>query len=243
MNLQRRDSKGKEAGHMTESIKLEASLACANLRNLEEDIRQLEQARIDYFHFDMMDGRFVPNFGLDFAMLGVVKDLSETEIVCHLMIEEPERYIDRTASYQPAFIVIHAEATPHLQRVLRQIRDSGVKPGIALNPATPLSSLNYILDDIDLVTVMTVNPGFAGQELVPATIRKLADIRQLIDDAGYSHIALEVDGNVSFWNIPAMVASGATMLVGGTSSIFSPAHTIADAVAKVRELSKPGTVH
>jgi ribulose-phosphate 3-epimerase len=125
---------------------------------------------------------------------------------------------------------------------LRQIRDAGVRPGIALNPATPLSCLSYILDDIELITVMTVNPGFAGQEAVPAAIRKVADIRKLIDDAGYSHIEIEVDGNVSFQNIGVMVASGATMLVGGTSSVFSRGHTIGEAVAKVRDLSRPRTV-
>jgi ribulose-phosphate 3-epimerase len=237
----RQEKKG-ETRCMKRTVKLEASLACANLKNLEEDIRQLERAEIDFFHFDIMDGRFVPNFALDFAVLDAVRELSDTEVVCHLMIEEPERYIDRTATYEPAFISIHAEATPHVQRALRQIRDSGVRPGIALNPATPLSCLSYILDDIELITVMTVNPGFAGQELVPAAIRKLADIRKLIDDAGYSHIELEVDGNVSFQNIPVMVASGATMLVGGTSSVFSQGHTIGEAVAKVRELSGPRTV-
>lgn len=221
---------------MKRTVKLEASLACANLKNLEHDIQQLEEAKIDYFHFDMMDGRFVPNFALDFAVLGAVRELSKTEVVCHLMIEEPERYIERAASFAPAFISIHAESTPHVQRVLQQIRNTGVKPGIALNPATPIASLPYILDDIDLVTVMTVNPGFAGQVLVPATIRKLADVRKLIDDEGYTHIELEVDGNVSFENIPVMMASGATMLVGGTSSVFSKDYTIGEAVAKVRGL-------
>ena len=222
---------------MKRTVKVEASIACANLKNLEEDIRQLEQAGIDYFHFDIMDGKFVPNFALDFAVLGAVRESSKTDVICHLMIEEPERYIDRAAGFAPAFISIHAEATPHVQRVLQQIRKTGVRPGIALNPATPISALTYILDDIDLVTVMTVNPGFAGQELVPATIRKLGDIRKLIDDAGYTQIELEVDGNVSFQNIPVMIAAGATMLVGGTSSVFCRGYTISEAVAKVKSLA------
>lgn len=221
---------------MNRTVKLEASLACANFGNLQMDIQQLEEARIDYFHFDMMDGRFVPNFALDFSILAAVRDLSNTDVICHLMIEEPERYIDRAASFRPAFISIHAEATPHVQRALQQIRNSGVKPGIALNPATPVTALNYILDDIDLVTVMTVNPGFAGQALVPATIRKLADVRKFLDDEGYSHVEVEVDGNVSFMNIPTMITAGATLLVGGTSSVFSPDYTISEAVAKIRGL-------
>jgi ribulose-phosphate 3-epimerase len=219
---------------MKTSIKLEASLACANLRNLQEDIRQLDEANVEYFHFDMMDGRFVPNFALDFTLLQVVKEMSRTPLVCHLMIDEPERYIERTARFDPAFISIHFEATRNVQRVLQLIRRSGAKAGIALNPATPTSALSYILDDIDLVTVMTVDPGFAGQTLVPATLKKLSDIRHILDTEGYSHIELEMDGNVSFEHIPAMIARGATMLVGGTSSAFAPHHTIGDAVAKVR---------
>jgi ribulose-phosphate 3-epimerase len=127
-------------------------------------------------------------------------------------------------------------------RALQQIRKSGVKAGIALSPATPTSVLSYILDDIDLITVMTVNPGFAGQTLVPATLRKLSDIRRILEAEGYSHIELEVDGNVSFDHIPAMIARGATMLVGGTSSVFAPNYTIEDGVAKVRALVQNSVV-
>jgi ribulose-phosphate 3-epimerase len=228
---------------MQRAVKIEASLACANFKNLERDIKQLEEAKIDYFHFDIIDGNFVPNFALDFTILGVVRELSRTDVVCHLMIEEPERYIERAAAFKPAFISIHLEATRDVQRALQHIRNSGVRPGIVLNPATPVSALQYILDDIDLITVMTVNPGFVGQVLIPATIRKLADVRKLIDAEGCSHIELEVDGNVSFQNIPTMIKSGATMLVGGTSSVFSRAYTIGEAVAKVRELTGPRTVH
>lgn len=217
-------------------VKIEASLACANFRNFERDVRQLDEAKVDYFHFDMMDGRFVPNFALDFTLLRTIRELSETALVCHLMIEEPERYIDRVASFAPAFISIHSEATHNVQRALQQIRRNGVKAGIALNPATPTSALSYIFDDVDLITVMTVNPGFAGQALVPATIRKLSEIRQSLDREGYSQIELEVDGNVSFENIPTMLASGATMLVGGTSSVFSPHHQIGEAVARIQDL-------
>jgi ribulose-phosphate 3-epimerase len=227
---------------MNKLIKLEASLACANLKHLQADIRQLEEAHVDYFHLDVMDGKFVPNFALDFSFLGAVREISRTDVVCPLLIEEPERYIDRVAGFAPAFISIHAEATHHVQRALEQIRKTGVKAGIALNPATPVSALNYILDDVDMITVMTVNPGFAGQALVPATLRKLADIRKLLDAEGNSHIELEVDGNVSFQNIPQMVASGATMLVGGTSSVFSKDSTIREAVSTIRGLVEANTV-
>ena len=218
------------------AIKIEASLACANFKNLEGDIRKLEEAKIDYLHVDMMDGNFVPNLALDFNIVRTVKELTDIPVECHLMIEHPERYIERTAGFAPEYISIHVEATRHVQRALRQIREAGSKSGIALNPATPVSSLSYILDDIDLITVMTVNPGFAGQTLIPATIRKLADIRKFIDSAGYGNIELQVDGNVSFANIPVMIQSGATMLVGGTSSIFDKQYSIGEAVAAIRDL-------
>jgi ribulose-phosphate 3-epimerase len=227
---------------MDRAVKIEASLACANFKNLERDIRQLEEAKIDYIHVDMMDGTFVPNLALDFTILKAVKELTDIPVECHLMIQEPERYIERTAAFAPAFISVHVEATRHVQKALRQIRDSGVKAGIALNPATSISTLSYILDDIDLITVMMVNPGFAGQALIPATICKLADIRNLVDSAGYSNIELQVDGNVSFENIPLMIHSGATMLVGGTSSIFHKQYSIGQAVCAVRALIESSTL-
>lgn len=217
-------------------IKIEASLACANFKNLERDIRQLEEAGIDYLHVDMMDGHFVPNFAIDFTILQAVKDLTAIPMECHLMIEQPERYIERIAELRPEFISVHVEAARHLQGVVRQIREAGLRPGIALNPATPISALNYILDDIDLILVMTVNPGFAGQKLIPVTIRKLADARRMVDAAGCGHIELQVDGNVSFENIPVLIRSGATMLVGGTSSVFHKNYSIGEAVSAVRAL-------
>lgn len=226
---------------MGNAVKIEASLACANFKNLERDIRQLEDAGIDYLHVDMMDGNFVPNLALDFTILQAVKELTNVPVECHLMIENPERYVERAAQFSPVFITVHVEATPHIQRTLRQIRTTGVKAGIALNPATPISHLNYILDDIDLINVMTVNPGFAGQTLIPATLRKIADVRQLIDSAGYSHIELQVDGNVSFANIPVMLQNGATMLVGGSSSVFDKRYSIAEAVTAVRDLIHANT--
>jgi len=223
-------------------IKIEASLACASVRHLERDLRELEAAGVDCFHFDMMDGNFVPNFALSFDILKAVREMSDTPVVCHLMIDQPERYIERTAALAPAYISIHVEATRHVQRVLQQIRAAGIRTGVALNPATPPSVLHYVLEDVDLITVMTVNPGFAGQRLVPSTIGKLADLRDLLDRAGHTSTELEVDGNVSFENIPQMLHSGATMLVGGTSSLFSQTQTIAQATAAMRKLIEDAAV-
>ena len=223
---------------MNRKVKLEASLACANLKNLEAEIAQLSAAGIDYLHIDIMDGKFVPNFALDFGIMRTARELCNIPQECHLMVVEPERYIDRTVAAGAEYVSIHGEATYHLQRALQQIRDAGAKSGIALNPATPLTTLEYIMDDIDMVTVMTVNPGFVGQKLIPAMIRKIKDVRTLLDSTGHDKVEIQVDGNVSFDNITAMVAAGATMLVGGTSSVFHKNYSIAQAVASVREILK-----
>lgn len=223
---------------MNRKVKLEASLACANLKNLEAEIAQLSAAGIDYLHIDIMDGKFVPNFALDFGIMRTARELCNIPQECHLMVVEPERYIDRTVAAGAKYVSIHGEATYHLQRALQQIRDAGAKSGIALNPATPLTTLEYILDDIDMVTVMTVNPGFVGQKLIPAMMRKIKDVRTLLDSTGHNKVEIQVDGNVSFEHIPAMVAAGATMLVGGTSSVFHKDYSIAQAVASVREILK-----
>jgi len=223
-------------------IHLGASIACANLARLEADLEQLCAGGIDSLHIDMMDGRFVSNFGLDFTLMetigriGPVGSMGEIPMDCHLMIEEPERYIDRAAAAGAEYITIHFEATRHAQKALRQIRDIGARAGIALNPATPIDCLDYIVDDIDFVTVMTVNPGAAGQRLIPAMLRKIGDVRRMLDASGHGEIDIQVDGNVSFTHIPAMVEAGASMLVGGTSSVFHKDYSIPDAIQTVRQL-------
>ena len=223
---------------MNRSAKLEASLACANFRNLEADIEQLSEASIDFLHIDIMDGDFVPNFALGFDIMETASKLCSIPQDCHLMVLEPERYIDRTIASGAKYVSIHHEATYHVQKALQQIRDSGAKAGIVLNPATPLTNLEYILDDIDMVTIMTVNPGFAGQKLIPAMLRKIKDTSEVLRSTGHQNVEIQVDGNVSFEHIPAMVAAGATMLVGGTSSIFHKDYSIPEAIAAVREIVK-----
>ena len=217
-------------------IHLGASIACANLARLEADLQQLCAGGIDSLHIDMMDGRFVSNFGLDFTLMETIGRISEIPMDCHLMIEEPERYIDRAAAAGAQFITIHYEATRHAQKALALIRETGARAGMALNPATPIECLAYLLDDIDFVTVMTVNPGAAGQRLIPAMLRKIADVRQMLDEAGRADADIQVDGNVSFTHIPAMVEAGATMLVGGTSSVFHKDYSIPEAIKAVRQI-------
>lgn len=217
-------------------VHLGASIACANLARLEADLQQLCAGGVDSLHIDMMDGRFVANFGLDFTLMETIGRISEIPMDCHLMIEEPERYIERAAAAGAQYITIHCEATRHAQKALRQIRETGARAGIALNPATPIACLDYILDDIDFVTVMTVNPGAAGQRLIPAMLRKIADVRRMLDERGREDVDLQADGNVSFTHIPAMVEAGATMLVGGTSSVFHKDYSIPEAIKTIRQL-------
>jgi ribulose-phosphate 3-epimerase len=221
---------------MNNSVKLEASVACANFAHLDAELQQLRAGGIDYLHIDIMDGRFVNNFCLDFSLMTTIQRLSDIPMDCHLMIEDPERYIDRAAAAGAQYITIHIEATHHAQKALQQIRERGARAGIALNPATPLGSLDYLLDDIDMVTVMTVNPGAVGQKLVPATLKKIADVHRLLETSGHENVEIQVDGNVSFQHIPAMVAAGATMLVGGTSSVFHKDYSIGEAIAAVRTI-------
>jgi ribulose-phosphate 3-epimerase len=221
---------------MPKPIRIEASVACANFAALEADLRQLSTGGVDYLHIDIMDGRFVDNFCLDFSLMQTIGRICDIPMDCHLMVEEPERFIDRAAQAGAEWLTIHVEATRHPQHVLEQIREAGARPGIALNPATPPEALNYILDDIEMVTVMTVNPGAVGQRLIPAMVRKIGDVRRLLDSSGHEDVVIQVDGNVSFANIPAMVAEGASMLVGGTSSIFHKDYSIPDAINAVRKL-------
>lgn len=228
--------KQKKPATMKRTVKIEASLACANFKSLQADIEQLSAGGIDYLHIDIMDGKFVPNFALDFGIMRTARELCGIPQECHLMVVEPERYIEKTVVAGAEYVAIHYEATYHVQRVLQQIRDAGAKSGIVLNPATPLTNLKYILDDIDMITVMTVNPGFAGQKLIPAMLCKIKDVGALLSSTGHDHVEIQVDGNVSFEHIPAMVAAGATMLVGGTSSIFHKDYSIGHAIATVREI-------
>jgi ribulose-phosphate 3-epimerase len=220
---------------MKNEIKIGASLACANFKNLEKDIRELEIAGVDYIHFDIMDGHFVPNFALNLDILKMVKELTLMPINVHLMVDNPEVYIPIVAKVGCNILSFHQEATPHTQRELARIRELGMKAGLALNPATPLNVLEYVFSDLDAILVMTVNPGFAGQKLIPSTLKKINELRKILDEEG-NKADIEVDGNVSFENIPTLVNVGATMLVGGTSSLFSKGMQINAAMHKIVDL-------
>lgn len=218
-------------------ILLSASLVCADWLHLERDLHALEQAGVDWLHVDVMDGLFVPNFALNLDIMRAVRQVCALPLDVHLMIERPERYLERFVEAGAHLLVVHQEATPHLQRVLAQVRTLGCKAGVALNPATPLQTLDYVWEDLDLLLVMTVNPGFYGQWLVPATLRKIADAHDLVTARDLS-VDIQVDGNVSVENAGAMVRAGANVLVGGTSSLFRRDLTIAQGVASLRQAAQ-----
>ena len=218
-------------------IVLCASLACADFLHLERDLHALEDAGVDTLHIDVMDGQFVPNFALAPDIMRTVRRVTDLPLGVHLMIERPERYLETFVGAGADILIVHQEATVHLQRTVGRIRSLGARAGVALNPATTLHNLEYVLGDIDLLLIMTVNPGFAGQKLLPAMIDKIADARRMLDERGLA-VDIQVDGNVSFENTPLMVRAGANYLVGGTSSIFQRGLTIAEGVQRLREIAE-----
>lgn len=220
---------------MDKKIKIGASLICANFAHLEKDIHELEKAGVDYIHFDIMDGHFVPNYCLNLDFLRLVKSLTDLPVDVHLMIDNPDVFIPVFAKENLHALSFQQETEYHIQRQLAYIREQSIKSGLAVSPATPLNVYEYLLTDIDVFLIMTVNPGFAGQKIVPATIKKVEHMRNMLEKAGIS-AEIQVDGNVSFENIPQLVSAGATMLVGGTSSVFKKGMTITDSVEKIRDL-------
>ncbi len=214
-------------------IRLSASVMCADFSCLKKDVKLLEEGGVDYLHFDIMDGHFVPNLTIGAGILRSLRKITELPFDTHLMIEDPDRYIPVFAEAGSSLISVHAEACSHLSRTIQSIKENGARAGVALNPATPLYRLDYILGELSQVLIMTVNPGFAGQKLVPSTISKIEKLEEIIEKKGL-RIDIAVDGNVSFANAPVMVKAGANTLVCGTSSIFDPHLGIKKGIAKLR---------
>lgn len=199
--------------------KLAASLVCANMLELEKEVRLLEEGQADLIHFDVMDGVFVPRYGLHPEILQAIRKITKIPVDVHMMTVEPERYIPIFAQSGADYFVVHAEACPHLHRTITLIKQAGMKAGVALNPATPLTVLDYVLDDIDLVCLMAINPGILGHKLIPGMMPKIAYLNQKIGDRD---IIIEIDGGVTFESGPQMLQTGATALVCGSSTIFKP---------------------
>ena len=215
--------------------KISPSIMCADFLHLEENIKILEQAGVEYLHFDIMDGSFVPNFTLGPDLLNSVREITAIPFDIHLMVNSPEKHLNLFDIRQGDIISIHQEATFHLQRVLQSIKEMGARPSVALNPATPIYSIEDVLDDIEVVLIMAVNPGFAGQKFIPAMLRKIANLKKFLINNGYNNIEIELDGNVSFENAKKMREMGADIFVAGTSSIFIKNKDIQILIEKLRK--------
>lgn len=217
---------------------ISASIMCAHPLAMERELILLQESGVDYYHCDVMDGHFVPNLMLSTETIRAVKQLDRLPLDIHLMVDHPAECLPWLAFGEGDIVAVHAEADRHLQRTLSLIRSRGAIPAVALNPATPLCAVENVLPDIGMLLVMTVNPGFAGQKMVPQTLEKVKAARRMLDERGFEKVPVEVDGNCSFTNIPLMEAAGASVFVVGSSSVFDPLLGIEKGVANVRELLK-----
>lgn len=203
------------------------SLLSANFLNLQQDCEMLNESRADWFHLDVMDGRFVPNISFGFPIIEHVRKATKKICDVHLMIEEPEKYAEAFKKAGADILTVHYEACPHLHRNLQQIKSLGMRAGVALNPHTPVNFLSDILGDIDLVCLMSVNPGFGGQQFIPHTSDKIRALRHMIKDRNLPTL-IEIDGGITLQNAAAIVHAGADVLVAGNTVFKSddPVKTI-----------------
>ncbi len=199
-------------------IKIAPSILSADFARLGEDVAAVDQAGADYIHVDVMDGHFVPNITIGPLVVAALRAVTDKPLDVHLMIENPDLYIPEFAKAGADIITVHQEAVPHLHRTVQLIHSLGKKAGVSLNPATPVDTLDVIIDDLDLVLVMSVNPGFGGQAFIPAALDKIHSLRTVIDRRGLD-TELEVDGGVKVDNIAQIAAAGADVFVAG-SAVF-----------------------
>ena len=228
------------AAAKTPEVLVAPSMMCADPMNFEAVLRQVEAVGADMLHMDIMDAHFVPNMPMGLGILEALRPKTSLPIDVHLMVEDNDFFVEQLANMNVDQISVHVESSVHLDRTLARIREIGAQAGVAINPGTPLSVLDYITERIDYVLIMTVNPGYAGQKMTPASIRKIADCRAYLDQRNMKNTPIQVDGNVSFENIPAMVAAGGANLVAGTSSIFHRDGSMKENMAKIQETIQAG---
>ena len=212
-------------------IKISPSILSADFAEMGKAVELMEKSGADYIHCDVMDGAFVPNISFGPGMIKAIKKHTSLPLDVHLMVDKPERYIDDFVSAGASIITIHAEATTHIQRVLQYIRAKGVKCGLVLNPATPVDYVKYCLDCVDMILLMSVNPGFGGQKFIPAVLPKIKEVSDMIAASGYD-IELEIDGGINFDNIGPVLKAGANVIVAGSTVFGHP--DPAEAIRRLR---------
>ncbi|MCI9475671.1 MAG: ribulose-phosphate 3-epimerase [Emergencia sp.] len=213
--------------------KLAPSILSADFAELGKQVEEISRAGADYVHIDVMDGHFVPNISFGAAVMKALNKLDTAPYDVHLMIENPDQYVSDFVTDRTEYIVVHQEACPHLHRSLQNIKAYGVKAGVAINPATPISTLECVLEDVDLILVMSVNPGFGGQKFIPVALDKIRQLDTLRREAGY-HYTIEVDGGITLDNVEMVKAAGCDIFVAG-SAVFG-AENLTERVKEFKEV-------
>ena len=221
---------------MKKNILISPSVLAADFSKLGEEIQLVSEEGADLIHLDVMDGHFVPNLSFGADIIKGIRGFSNLPFDVHLMIENPEHYVDAYLEAGANFITVHPEATPHIHSVLQKIHKAGVKTGIALNPGTPIEALENVIDIIDLILVMTVNPGFGGQSFLSSQLPKISKIRTIIDDGGHS-IDLSVDGGINPITAKLAIDAGANILVAGTSIFKAGDETYSKSIKRLGNLN------
>jgi ribulose-phosphate 3-epimerase len=216
------------------NVKIAASILSADFARLGEQVREAADAGADWIHVDVMDGHFVPNLTIGPPILQALRPVTDLPLDVHLMIEEPDRLIPEFARAGADCLTVHVETCPHLHRTIQLIKELGVKAGVTLNPGTPLTTLQEILPDVDLVLIMSVNPGFGGQSYIPGITDKIARLRRMLDERKLTEVELEVDGGIKSHNVAEVVTAGASVLVIG-SAIFNYQASVANNIVALRD--------
>ena len=214
-------------------IQISPSILSADFTRLADEVRAVEQAGADRIHIDVMDGRFVPNISMGPFIVEAIDSLTDLPLEAHLMIEDPDRYVEVFMDAGADVIIVHQENTPHLHRVVQSVKEKGKQAGVALNPATPAYVLDDVIDELDLVLVMSVNPGFSGQRFIETVLPKIRQVRKTISDRGIS-CDLEVDGGVNADTAPAAVSAGVNVLVAATA-VFKHPDGVAEGIRILRD--------